>query len=141
MNQTNKLSINLLAIALLFASGCYAIIPSNGGGKTSFQPPRRINAADIALPPNYRIEPVAVGLTFPSGITFDENGRPYVVETGYSYGEVWSVPRLLRIESDGRVTEVAKGEKNGPWTSRVQEPGPNPRVPLPLSGLAVHSLC
>jgi hypothetical protein len=42
-----------------------------------------------------------MGLTFPSGITFDDQGRVYVIETGYSYGEVWAVPRLLRVESDG----------------------------------------
>jgi hypothetical protein len=68
------------------------------------------------LPTGYQIEAVAVGLTFPSGVTSDDQGRVYVVETGYSYGEVWAVPRLLRLESDGRITEIATGEKNGPWT-------------------------
>jgi glucose/arabinose dehydrogenase len=110
------IQLQLLSLAILFASGCIALLPSNGGGKTSFRPPRQINASDIALPPGYRIEAVADGLTFPSGITFDDHGRVYVVETGYSYGEVWAVPRLLRLESDGRITEIAAGEKNGPWT-------------------------
>lgn len=105
-----------LQLFLLAVSGCVALLPSNGGGKTSFQPPRQVNASDIALPTGYRIEAVAVGLTFPSGVTFDDQGRVYVVETGYSYGEVWAVPRLLHLESDGRITEIATGEKNGPWT-------------------------
>ena len=39
-----------------------------------------------------------------------------MIETGYSYGEVWAVPRLLRVESDRRMTEIATGQKNGPWT-------------------------
>jgi hypothetical protein len=61
----------LFWLAVLFASGCVAILPSNGGGKTSFQPPRQVNASDIALPAGYRIEALAVGLTFPSGATLD----------------------------------------------------------------------
>src|SRR5919109_1474818 len=99
----------ILSAIAVSSSGCFAILPSNGGGRTSFRPPRSINPSDIALPPGYRIEAVVTGLTFPSGVTFDENGRVYVVETGYSYGEVWAVPRLLRIETDGRLTEIAKG--------------------------------
>jgi glucose/arabinose dehydrogenase len=110
------ITFQLFSLAVFFASGCVALLPSNGGGKTSFQPPRQINASDIALPAGYRIEAIAVGLTFPSGITFDDQGRVYVVETGYSYGEVWAVPRLLRLESDGQITEIATGAKNGPWT-------------------------
>lgn len=39
-----------------------------------------------------------------------------MVESGYSYGEVWTVPRLLRIERDGSASEVARGARNGPWT-------------------------
>jgi len=58
---------------------------------------------------------VASGLTCPTGVAFDEEGRPYVTEAGYSYGEVWTTPRLLRIEPDGGVTTVAVGSRNGPW--------------------------
>lgn len=38
------------------------------------------NPYDIALPDGYRIEVVTERLDFPSGITFDENGTPYVIE-------------------------------------------------------------
>ena len=40
----------------------------------------------------------------------------YVIEAGYSYGEVFLEPRLLRVEPGGSVTTVATGAKNGPWT-------------------------
>src|SRR5207248_1469433 len=42
--------------------------------------------------------------------------RPCIVESGYAYGEVWTKPRLLRVEADGRLTEIASGGRNGPWT-------------------------
>jgi hypothetical protein len=74
-----------------------------------------VRPADIALPTGYRIESVAIGLTFPVGVTFDADGRVHVVESGYSYGEVWTVPRLLRVENNGTVTQIASGNKNGPW--------------------------
>src|SRR4051812_37208755 len=91
------------AAALVAAciAGCYGMRPSNGGGQTAFSGPRRVAAGDVTLAPGYRIEKVAEGLTFPTGVTFDGSGRPYVVESGYCYGEVWTTPRLLRVNSDG----------------------------------------
>jgi hypothetical protein len=82
----------LLWLAALFSSRMCRYSPVQRRRKTSFQPPRQINTSDIALPGGYRIEAVAVSLTFPSGVTFDDQGRAYVLETGYSYGEVWAVP-------------------------------------------------
>ena len=106
----------VLAALLVSAAGCFVMRPSHGGGQTTFAPPRRADAADVAVPAGYRIAVVATGLTFPAGITFDGSGRPHVVETGYAYGEVWTTPRLLRIERDGRLNVVATGGRNGPWT-------------------------
>ena len=104
-----------LVVATLLLSGCYTLQPSRGGGQTDFEAPRRLNSADIALPPGYRIEPVVSRLTFPTAAVFDEQNRLYVVETGYSYGEVFGKSQLLRIEPDGRKTEIAFGD-NPPWT-------------------------
>lgn len=100
---------------LLNLAGCYTWRPSNGGGQTPFTPPRHLNTADVALPDGYRIDPVATGLTFPSAIVFDDANRPHVVEAGFSYNDVFTEPRLLRIEPDGRVTVVARGTA-APWT-------------------------
>jgi glucose/arabinose dehydrogenase len=97
-------------------SGCYQLRSSRGGGQTDFEPPRAINAGDILVPPGYRIEAVAVCLNFPTGVAFDDQGQPHVVEAGYSYGEVWMVPRLLRLTPAGQLETVAEGRRNGPWT-------------------------
>src|SRR3954467_3941174 len=102
--------------AIVSIAGCYYLRTSSGGGQTSFKPPRVVRAADIAVPSGYQIEAVATGLTFPTGITFDGSGVPYVTEAGYSYGEVWTTPRLLRIDAKGGTTEIAAGRRNGPWT-------------------------
>lgn len=103
-----------LPALLLLLSGCYGLRPSAGGGQTTFTGPREIRPADVALPEGYRIEAVATGLTFPTAVAFDEQGRAHVLEAGYSYGEEWTVPRLLRVEPNGALTEVARGE-NPPW--------------------------
>lgn len=97
-------------------AGCYDLRSSDGGGQTDFDGTRTVRAEDIAVPDGYRVEAVATGLTFPTGVAVDDAGVPHVVEAGYSYGEVFTVPRLLRIEADGSLTEVARGERNGPWT-------------------------
>ncbi len=106
-----------VALAPILAS-CYGVRPSSGGGdisKKTAQAPRKVNPADVALPRGYRIEAVATGLTYPSGITFDDSGTAYVVESGYSYGEDWQEPRLLRIGPGAQLTVIAAGDSNGPW--------------------------
>jgi glucose/arabinose dehydrogenase len=107
----------LLLLTLL--AGCFSLRGSSGGGQIKPPAPattRPVNVADIALPAGYRIDVVATGLTFPTGVTFDDEDRPCVVEAGYAYGEVFTTPRLVRIEPDGRTTEIAHGSDNGPWT-------------------------
>ena len=103
-----------LPVLLTALSGCYGIRSIEGGGEAQSSS-RNINVNDIALPIGFIIEPVATGLTFPTGITFDETGEIYVIESGYSYGETWTVPRLLKIGSSNKTTVVATGGKNGPW--------------------------
>ena len=118
----NALASLLLCGVLL--QGCYRILPSNGGGQLSGTPQERaIDPADVLLPEGYRIEAVASGLTFPTALTFDGNGTPYVIEAGYSYGEVFLQPRLLRIEADGQTTEVYVGTENGPWNGVTYHDG------------------
>jgi glucose/arabinose dehydrogenase len=111
-------TITLIALSLLFSS-CYNMRKSQGGGQVEGIPPRKVNAADIALPPHYKASVVATGLTFPSCVAVDDGGNVYVTETGYSYGEVFGEPRLLRVNADGTTTIVARGARNGPWTSVV----------------------
>lgn len=114
MTPRSKVVIALL-LMLIGVAACYQLRPSSGGGQTAAVP-RTINPADVALPAGYRIEAVATHLTFPTGVAFDSQGVPHVIEAGYSYGEAFTTPRLLRVNADGTVTEVAHGEKNGPWT-------------------------
>ena len=114
---------SVLVGTVLVSAGCYSMRPSAGAGQASFAPPRKIVAADVALPRGYTIEPIATGLTFPTGITFDAQGSPVVVESGYSYGEVFTEPRLLRIEPNGQTWVVARGENDGPWTGVVFHAG------------------
>ena len=118
-------TIGIVMLCVLL-SGCYGIFPSSGGGKLTKLPAqageRKLDPADVALPDGYRIEVVATGLNFPTGVTFDDKGTPYVVESGYSYGEVWETPRLLRVEP-ALLTTVARGGKNGPWTGVTRHNG------------------
>ena len=105
----------LLATLPLAAAGCFGTSASSGGGQTSFRGARKVNPRDVALPRGYRIEAVARGLTFPTGVAFDDDGNVYVTEAGYSYGEKWTTPRLLRIDRGGGATEIARG-RDAPWT-------------------------
>lgn len=101
-------------LVLILLVGCFPALPSDGGGQTKYRPPREVDASDVALPDGYRIEAVARGLTFPTGVTFGDQSQVYVVEAGYSYGEVVTTPRLLHIGEEGKADVVATGS-NPPW--------------------------
>jgi glucose/arabinose dehydrogenase len=118
-------NILLLALATIIVSqtSCYRLRKSAGGGQINAVPQRKISTADIALPPGYKIELIAQGFTFPSAAAIDDGGNVYVLETGYSYGEVWGEPKLIRINKDGSQTTIATGEKNGPWNGMTYHDG------------------
>jgi glucose/arabinose dehydrogenase len=119
-----RAAIGLLLPASALLSGCYAVGPSQGGAQVqSSAKPRDVRPKDVAVPAGYRIEKVADGLTFPTAVLFDDRDRLYVVESGYSAGESWAVPKLLRLEPHERWTVVASGDKNGPWTGAVYHKG------------------
>lgn len=92
---------------------------SMGGGQIKDIPERNIQPTDIAVPKGYKVEPVVSGLTFPTAAAFDDEGNLYVIEAGYSYGEVWGEPKLLRVDEGGKTTVIATGSNNGPWTGMV----------------------
>lgn len=109
-----KLAATLILL-LLIGQACYNTRPTAGGSQVESDAQRKINVKDIALPKAYKIELVATGLTFPTGIAFDDEGSAYVVESGYSYDEIWVQPRLLKIFKNGSFAVIATGSKNGPW--------------------------
>ena len=55
----------------------------------------------ISDDPNSHLELVAEGLAFPTSLTFDEAGVPYVAEAGLPFGGAAPGGRIWRIGSDG----------------------------------------
>jgi glucose/arabinose dehydrogenase len=101
-------------------SGClFGASPSKGGGQISTSETRATRtpqAGDVDVPAGYRIELIARGLNFPSGIAFGDDGAIYVAESGYSYGEVVTQARIVEIDPQGGGIrrEVVRGD-HGPW--------------------------
>jgi glucose/arabinose dehydrogenase len=111
------------ALALL-SSGCFNVLAKGGGGaKSRHLEQRKADPAAVAVPAGYRVEVVAERLTYPVGVTFDGEGLPVVLEAGYSYGEDFAVPRLVRLGRDGARQVLAEGPPGGPWTGVVYARG------------------
>lgn len=120
---TRALTVLVLGAVSVALPACQP--PGDAGGNFIAAPPARsrlVAGDDVVVPPGYRIEAVARGLTYPTGVAFDDQGRPHVTEAGYSPGEDWTTPRLLRIEADGTRTVVAEGD-DGPWNGAVWHDG------------------
>src|SRR5688572_5097095 len=109
-----KPSLWIAAVAAC-SLACYSMRGSSGGGEIQSVGKRRVDARDVAVPRGYKVEVVASGLTFPTGVCFDAAGQLFVVESGYCYGEVWTTPRVLRVEAGGATSSLAEGGRNGPW--------------------------
>ena len=75
----------LLCLTILPLTGCFVIRGSSGGGEVSEDVMRRFEPTDIALPEGYEITLIASGLTYPTGIAFDET------TTRATVASVWSV--------------------------------------------------
>lgn len=85
--------------------------------------PRRAEAKpDYILEPGYRLERIASGLTYPTAIAFDSQGKIYVTESGYAYGTPPGKGRVLRVDTNGTTTELAGGF-GGPVTGIVWHDG------------------
>jgi len=112
MNWRQRSWFGAASIAL---SACYTLGSSHGGGQVMAPASRSIDRNDVELPPGYSIELVSSHLTFPTSVTFDDRGEVYVAESGYSYGEVFTTPRLLHVQANRPPEVIASGD-NGPWT-------------------------
>src|SRR3712207_4303633 len=110
-------------LALLLLPACYNMRPSTGGGQTSFSGTRPVNPNDVAVPAGYRVAVVATGFVYPTGVAFASDGTPYVTESGYSYGEDFTSPRLIRVNADGSKRTILNGGRKGPWTGVVHADG------------------
>ena len=62
-------------------------------------PLRAERVTTVDLPNGYAMDQIITGLTFPTAITWDEDGRLYVAEAGYAYGPKEVGPgRIIRID-------------------------------------------
>lgn len=98
----------------LVALGCYSLLRSEGGRQERAVHERTIEPADVAVIEGYRVEVVAQGLNFPAGVTFDDAGGVYVVESGYAYGEKFDTPRIVKVAPDG--PRVVASGREPPWS-------------------------
>ncbi len=63
---------------------------------------------DLEVPRGFRAEVVAKGFTFPTTILVDGDGNIYVGEAGFAYGPKTTIARVLRVNKDGPIEEVAR---------------------------------
>ncbi len=76
---------------------------------------RRLKASEnfpmIRLPEGFEIEKVVEGLTFPTSVAWDDQGRMYVAEAGGTFlAEEGVSPWILRVEEGGRTAKVVNLE-------------------------------
>src|SRR4051794_38791034 len=107
-----------MSLGTLLLTGCGELggvvrnkITTHGGGQTVSLGLRRPNPEDVIAPPGYHVAVVAKGLTYPTGIVFDDQNRVYVVEAGYAYINHYATPRIVQIGPDGRKHVIASGQR------------------------------
>lgn len=76
-----------------------------------------VGPGDVCIETGYRIDPVTVGLTFPTSLALDDAGRLHIAESGFSYGPAKTAAqgRVLRLDDDGTLAPVVSGLR-GPVT-------------------------
>jgi len=66
-----------------------------------------VDATDVVVPEGYVVEPVMVGLSFPTDIAFADNGTIFVSEGGSSWPTRPYMPaRVLMLQPDGELEAI-----------------------------------
>ena len=99
------------AAAVLVSAVAFTILASGGSASGSGRAQAQ-KFPVVKLPPGLRIEKVAGGLTYPTAITWDDDGRMYVAEAGGQFLEEPPPARILRVEN-GRATPVVDLTRGG----------------------------
>ena len=84
----------------------------------------RIDPADISVPEGYSIEPVVVGLSFPTDLCIDQDGTIYIGEGG----STWPTrpappPRILKLDPAGNLEEFVREIMPGPRGLAIHDGG------------------
>lgn len=93
------------------ASDPTATTPQDAAAAVGLSPSDRFPV--IMLPSEYRIEKVVDGLTYPTSVTWDDQGRMYIAEAGGAFLEEPPPARILRVEENGELTEIANLDEKG----------------------------
>jgi glucose/arabinose dehydrogenase len=74
-----------------------------------------INPDDVWVPEGYRVEVVAAGLSFPTGMGFSDDGTLYILEGGSTWPTRPALPpRILRLSPSGELEVFAVETLGGP---------------------------
>lgn len=87
------------------------------------------------LAEGYRLERVLGGLTFPTSVTCDDQGRVYVVDGGFAYGPTYTPARILRLPVEW---EPAAGAADGEDASGAAEVVCGEGLIGPVTGVLFH---
>ncbi len=98
----------MLGVVMLSVAGCAD--DDNGPTGPPLEPASQFPV--MQLPPGYTIEKVVGNLTFPSALTFDDQGTMYVAEAGGAFVDLPPIARIMRVQN-GAATEVVKLEDRG----------------------------
>ncbi|RXI96608.1 glucose dehydrogenase [Anaerobacillus alkaliphilus] len=74
------------------------------------------------LESGYRLEKITGGLTFPTVITFDDQGNLFLAEAGYAYGAEPGEGRIVQIDANGEIRPFVGGF-GGPVTGLTWHDG------------------
>ena len=118
----------LTAIAAALLCGAFVLSSCGGGsgdsGGTAAAPAAPVLTPSAAFPviqidPRFRVEKVAAGLTYATGMAWDDQGRLHVLEAGGGFTEETPPARILRVEPNGQSTVVVNLTDRGVADSAV----------------------
>lgn len=74
-----------------------------------------VDASDVVTPEGYTVEPVLVGLSFPCGMGFADDGTLFILEGGSTWPTRPYMPaRILRLDPAGAVESIDEEVLGGP---------------------------
>lgn len=100
-------TLPIASAAAVLVSAVAVTILASGGSASGSGRAQAQKFPVVKLPPGLQIEKVAGGLTYPTAIAWDDDGRMYVAEAGGQFLEEPPPARILRVEN-GRDFGIAR---------------------------------
>jgi glucose/arabinose dehydrogenase len=77
------------------------------------------NTTQFNISKQFEIKPILWNLSLPTDVEFDKNGNMFIAESGFAFGGLHTIPRILKVDNTGMISVLTDRFLEGPIVDMV----------------------